>query len=139
MKHHRRERKHVENEELENEELEKLKAGIEQRLRRVGEELRKRVAAGEITQEQMEGEYEAAEERLWTHYRQAEMRGDRGKDEHVENQDALRQRYMYRIREIEEAMKSGEISPEEGARVIEDTKRGMEKAVRERKETSSSS
>ncbi len=134
MKHHRRERKHVENEELE-----KLKAGIEQRLRRVGEELRKRVAAGEITQEQMEGEYEAAEERLWTHYREAEMRGDRGKDEHVENQDALRQRYMYRIREIEEAMKSGEISPEEGARVIEDTKRGMEKAVRERKETSSSS
>ncbi len=134
LKHHRRERKHVENEELE-----KLKAGIEQRLRRVGEELRKRVAAGEITQEQMEGEYEAAEERLWTHYREAEMRGDRGKDEHVENQDALRQRYMYRIREIEEAMKSGEISPEEGARVIEDTKRGMEKAVRERKETSSSS
>ena len=122
-----------------NHQLEKLKAGIEQRLRHVGEELRKRVAAGEITQKQMEGEYEVAERKMWTYYRKAKMQGDRGKDEHVENQDALRERYMYRIREIEEAMKSGEISPEEGARAIEETKRGMEKAVRDRKETSSSS
>ena len=53
-------------------ELEELKAGIEERLRAMGMEIRKQVAAGEMTAEDGREKYEAMEERMWSRYRAAE-------------------------------------------------------------------
>ena len=59
-------------------ELAKLKAGIEERLRSLGEDLRRKTAAGEITKEEMEAEYKAAERKMWGHYRKAEVKAHQG-------------------------------------------------------------
>tara|TARA_B100001013_G_scaffold9975_1_gene6040 strand:+ start:116 stop:670 length:555 start_codon:yes stop_codon:yes gene_type:complete len=66
----------------EDQELEKLKAGIKERLRHHGEELRKQLAAGEITKEEMEAKFKAKEREMWGHYREAEMKRHRRKREH---------------------------------------------------------
>ena len=66
----------------EDQELEKLKAGIKERLRHHGEELRKQLAAGEITKEEMEAKFKAKEREMWGHYREAEMKHHRGDGEH---------------------------------------------------------
>lgn len=55
-------------------ELAALKAGIEARLRKMGEELRRQVAAGELTAEDARAKFEAAEKRMWTRYRAAESK-----------------------------------------------------------------
>ena len=124
----------------EDKELEKLKAGIKERLRHHGEELRKQLAAGEITKEEMEAKFKAKEREMWGHYREAEMKRHRGDGEHGEGDgNAPRDAYMHRIREIEEAMRSGKISREGGTRAIEETKRSLEEATRDGQETSSTS
>ena len=124
----------------EDQELEKLKAGIEERLRHHGEELRKQLAAGEITKEEMEARFKAKRREMWGHYREAEMKRHHREREHGEaDGNAPRDAYMHRIREIEEAMKSGKISREEGTRAIEETKRRLEEATRDGQETSRTS
>ena len=77
MKRHRREQEHVEVQEHEVQDLEQLKAGIEERLRHNSEKLRKQLAAGEITKEEMEAKFKAKEHELWRHYREAEMKRHR--------------------------------------------------------------
>ena len=68
------------------------------------------------------------------------MKHHRGDGEHGEGDgNAPRDAYMHRIREIEEAMRSGKISREEGTRAIEETKRSLEEATRDGQETSSTS
>ena len=76
MKRHRRQREHGGDRELEQ-----LKAGIEDRLRHHKEDLRKQLAAEEITQEEMEAKFKAKEREMWGHYRKAEMKRHRGDGE----------------------------------------------------------
>ena len=55
-------------------ELAALKAGIEARLRKMGEGLRRQVAAGELTAEDARAKFEAAEREMWMRYRAAEAK-----------------------------------------------------------------
>ena len=53
-------------------ELEELKAGIQERLRAMGGELREQVAAGELSEDEARSKFEAMEKRMWSRYRAAE-------------------------------------------------------------------
>ena len=61
-----------------SDDLEELRAGIEERLRAMGMDIRKQVAAGEMTPEDGRAKFEAAEKRMWSRYRQAEMNREKG-------------------------------------------------------------
>ena len=52
--------------------LEKLKARIEERVRTMGEDLRRQVAAGEISEVEAKARFEEGERRMWMRYRAAE-------------------------------------------------------------------
>ena len=57
-------------------ELAELKASIENRLRMLGQDLRRRVADGELTADDARSKFEAAEKQMWNRYRQAETKKD---------------------------------------------------------------
>ncbi|MEC9094655.1 MAG: hypothetical protein VX438_18240 [Planctomycetota bacterium] len=67
--------------------LEQLRRGIEDRLRRRGENLRNQFKENKIDQQEMEEQYQAAERELWRHFREAEMK-------HHANQNPARQREL---------------------------------------------
>ena len=55
-----------------SEELERMKSDMEQKLREMGGELRKQVAAGELSEDEARSKFEAMEKRMWSRYRAAE-------------------------------------------------------------------
>ena len=103
----------------EDQELEKLKAGIKERLRHHGEELRKQLAAGEITKEEMEAKFKAKEREMWGHYREAEMKRHRRKREHGEDREleklkaGIKERLRHHGEELRKQLAAGEITKEE--------------------------
>ncbi|MHC4809212.1 MAG: M56 family metallopeptidase [Planctomycetota bacterium] len=111
--------------------LEELKAGIEQRLRRLGEGLRRQFAAGEITREEMETKYKAAERDMWSHYRAAEMQGHRGERDHSKDHDlgelkaSIEQRLKQLGAELPKAIAAGEISEEDAKAKYKAAKKQM--------------
>ncbi len=59
----------------EEQKIEALKAAIKEQLRTQKEDLRKQLAAGEITQEEMKAKVKAAERQTWENYRKFELYG----------------------------------------------------------------
>ena len=55
-------------------ELEELKTRIEERIRAMGEDLRRRIAAGEISEADAKKRFDEGEERMWMRYRAAEAK-----------------------------------------------------------------
>lgn len=103
-----------------------LKQGDEKGLRQLGENLRQQVAAKKITQQEMEKRYKAAER---------QVRARQQKDGQSNQGNVSRDGSIQRVRKIEEAMKAGKISREEGVRAIEETKRGTKPPTRRRQKT----
>lgn len=76
-----------------------LRRGIEARIRLHGEQLRKQFAAGEVSREEMEEAYEAAETKMWGYYRQAELRTQQKQDEGHDEADRREARGAVKRRE----------------------------------------
>ena len=101
--------------------LEQLKAGIEQRLRAMGMEIRQQVAAGEMSAEDGRAKYEAVEKRMWTRYRAAEEKQKKGrKDAEAGNREleelkaGIEERLRAMGRDIRQQVADGEMSAEDG-------------------------
>ena len=112
--------------------LERIKAGIEERLRAVGGELREQVAAGEMTEEQARGKYEAMEERMWSRYRDAEAKQTKGREqdeaanrELEELKAGIEERLRAMGRDIRRQVADGEISAEDGRAKYEAAEKRM--------------
>jgi translation initiation factor 1 (eIF-1/SUI1) len=97
--------------------LEEHKTGIEQRLHRLGENLRSQFAAGVITKEEMETKYQAAEKEMWERYREVEMQNNRsvpGKDHDlVELKTNIEQRLHSLSKNLRSQFAAGVITKEE--------------------------
>jgi beta-lactamase regulating signal transducer with metallopeptidase domain/kynurenine formamidase len=101
--------------------LDELKAGIEERIRAMGIDLRKKVAAGEISAEDAKARFDKGEERMWMRYKAAEeknafaMKGD-AKTPQIDL-DELKAGIEERIRamgiDLRKKVAAGEISAED--------------------------
>ena len=91
--------------------LDELKAEIEERLRAMGADLRKQVAAGEISEEDAKARFDEGEQRMWMRYRAAEAK----------NADAMKKSasgrsrtdYDAAVRKMTEMVKNGEMTREQ--------------------------
>ena len=113
-------------------ELEELKAGIQERLRSMGVQLREQVSAGEITDEEAGEKYEAMEKRLWTRYRAAEeklMKGrkeaDAGNRELEELKAGIEERLRAMGAELREQVAAGEMTGDQAREKYEAMEKRM--------------
>ena len=91
--------------------LDELKAEIEERLRAMGADLRKQVAAGEISEEDAKARFDEGEQRMWMRYRAAEAK----------NADAMKKSasgrsrtdYDAAVKKMTEMVKNGEMTREQ--------------------------
>ena len=123
-----------------NRELEELKANVEERLRAMGMEIRKQVAAGEMTAEDGRAKFEAAEKRMWSRYREAEARtGQREKGDGARKSrtdlEELKANIEERLRamgmEIRKQVAAGEMTAEDGRAKFEAAEKRMWSRYRE--------
>ncbi|MBQ72352.1 MAG: hypothetical protein CMJ67_05545 [Planctomycetaceae bacterium] len=126
-----------------NRELEELKANVEERLRAMGMEIRKQVAAGEMTAEDGRAKFEAAEKRMWSRYREAEARtGQREKGDGARKSrtdlEELKANIEERLRamgmDIRKQVADGEMTAEDGRAKFEAAEKRMWSRYREAEE-----
>lgn len=97
--------------------LAKLKASIEARLKAMGTDLRRQVAAGHMTAQDAKSRYEAAERHVWSRYRMAEKKV--AESDRRESQDcdelkiAIEERLQTMGLELREQIAAGELTAEE--------------------------
>ena len=98
--------------------LEERKAGIEERLRAMGADLRKQVAAGEISEADAKARFEEGEKRMWMRYRAAE----------AQNAEAGKSRSDYdaAVKKMTEMVKNGEMTREQMQQRLDRMKRAGE-------------
>ena len=102
--------------------LEELKAKIEERVREMGTNLRKQVAAGELTADEARAKFEKGEARMWERYRAAEARNaevmKNGARTDRVDLDELKTNIEERIRamgmDLRKQVAAGEITADEG-------------------------
>ena len=128
------EKKQMEADAPKNPELEALKKQIEERIRAMGADLRTKVAAGEISEEDARDRLQDGEKRMWARYRAAEMKqmeADAPKNPELE---ALKTRIQDRLRamgmEIRKQVTAGEITAEEGREKFAEAEKRMSRRVR---------
>ena len=100
-------------ESRERSELDEMKMGVQERLRQLGEGLRRQVAAGEITREEMEQRFQDAERRMMNRIRAAEMdrkEADAGNRELKELKARIEVQIKANGDELEAMVKAGKIS-----------------------------
>ena len=99
--------------------LDELKAGIEERIRAMGSDLRKQVAAGEITADEARARFEKGEARMWERYRAAE----------AQNAEAGKSRSDYdaAVKKMTEMVKNGEMTREQMQQRLDRMKRADSK------------
>ena len=102
--------------------LEELKAKIEERVREMGTNLRKQVAAGELTADEARAKFEKGEARMWERYRAAEARNAEAMKNGARTDrvdlDELKTNIEERIRamgmDLRKQVAAGEITADEG-------------------------
>ena len=102
--------------------LEELKAKIEERVREMGTNLRKQVAAGELTADEARAKFEKGEARMWERYRAAEARNAEAMKNNARTDrvdlDELKTNIEERIRamgmDLRKQVAAGEITADEG-------------------------
>ena len=99
--------------------LDELKAGIEERIRAMGSDLRKQVAAGEISEADAKARFEEGEKRMWMRYRAAE----------AQNAEAGKSRSDYdaAVKKMTEMVKNGEMTREQMQQRLDRMKRADSK------------
>ncbi len=85
--------------------LEELKAGIEARIKAMGENLREKVAAGEISEADAKARFEGGEQRMWARYRAAEEKNAGGGKSKLD--------YDAAVEKMTEMVKAGTITREQ--------------------------
>ncbi|MCP4067015.1 MAG: hypothetical protein GY741_01900, partial [Phycisphaeraceae bacterium] len=85
--------------------LDELKAEIEERLRAMGADLRKQVAAGEMSEEDAKARFKKGEERMWMRYQAAEQKNAAGGKSGAD--------YDAAVRKMTEMVKAGKITREQ--------------------------
>ena len=112
--------------------LDKLKTKIEERLRTMGMDLRKQVAAGEISEADAKARFEEGEKRMWMRYRAAEAKNADAMKKTATSEridlDGLKTKIEERLRtmgmDLRKQVAAGEISEEDAkARFDEGEKR----------------
>ena len=111
------EKKAGDGERGENAELKELGVAIQARLKGMGMELRKQVAAGEMTEEEAKAKYDAAEEQMWRRFRMAEEKAAEGDRRESQDRDELKIAIEARLKalgmELREQVAAGEMTAEE--------------------------
>ena len=82
-----------------------LKARIEERVRAMGVELRKQVAAGEISESDAKARFEEGEKKMWMRYRAAEEKSAAGGKSKTD--------YDAAVKKMTEMVESGKITREQ--------------------------
>ena len=101
--------------------LDELKTKIEERIRAMGADLRKQVAAGEITADEAKARFEKGEARMWARYRAAEAKNAEAMKAGVKNNrvdlDELKTNIEERLRamgmNLRKQVAAGEITADE--------------------------
>jgi hypothetical protein len=114
--------------------LEALKKQIEERIRAMGVELRKQVAAGEISEEDARARFEDGEKKMRARYRAAEMKQMEADAPKSPELEALKKRIEERIRamgvDLRTKVAAGEISEEDARARFEDGEKRMRSRYR---------
>ena len=99
--------------------LDELKSKIEERVRAMGMDLRKQVAAGEISEADAKARFEEGEKRMWMRYRAAE----------AQNAEAGKSRSDYdaAVKKMTEMVKNGEMTREQMQQRLDRMKRADSK------------
>jgi beta-lactamase regulating signal transducer with metallopeptidase domain len=95
--------------------LDELKAGIEARIKAMGERLAEQVAAGEISEADAKARFEEGEKRMWMRYRAAEERNATRGNSEVD--------YEAAVMKMTEMVKNGEITKEQMQQRLDRMKR----------------
>ena len=114
--------------------LEALKSQIEARLAKMGESLKKQVAAGEITAEVAEKRFKAAENSLWSRYRKAELAQTKGDATNADELASLRAKGRERLRifadQLQKRVEAGELTVEEAEAELQVATQKVQRRVR---------
>ncbi len=91
--------------------LDGLKTKIEERLRTMGMDLRKQVAAGEISEEDAKARFDEGEKRMWMRYRAAEAKNAEAMKKTASERSMSD--YDAAVRKMTEMVKNGEMTREQ--------------------------
>ena len=91
--------------------LDELKAGIEARIKAMGADLRKQVAAGEISEEDAKARFDEGEKRMWMRYRAAEAKNAEAMKKTASERSMSD--YDAAVRKMTEMVKNGEMTREQ--------------------------
>jgi hypothetical protein len=94
--------------------LDELKAKIEERVRTMGADLRKQVAAGEMSEEDAKARFKKGEERMWMRYEAAEQKNaDAMKAGKTGKAGMSKADYDAAVKKMTEMVKAGKITREQ--------------------------
>ena len=111
-----------------SEELQELKDNIQKRIDAMGEDLERKVEAGEITEEQAAERFKLVETRMWSRYRAAEMEGMEGdkRDSRDRMSNAEYADFEKKVADMIEMVKAGKMTREQMQQQLERMKMAME-------------